>query len=342
MAINRRNVLLGTGAALALGLAAPKIQAQSAKTITVVFPHPGAIQHFPIHAGIGEGYFKEEGINVRIEVVDGSGLILQALAAGQAQIGHPGPGPLLAARSNKLEAVFIYNHFAKSQMGLFVEEASEFRKPADLKGKVIGVGTADGAEVAFVRPIFKELNMVEGKDYEFLIVGDGGMATAAFLRKDIDGYVGAFADAAILKMRGAKLREITPEKNLNLFGNGYVTTTAFLAENRDVIEGFGRAIVRATHFAMNPANTDAVLKHTAVANPQEGEDRAFAAALLESARERVTPAIKGKGWGYNHPEQWAQWHESLLATGVLKQPLANLDKAYTNEFVEVWNKSKGQ
>ncbi|TCK30842.1 NitT/TauT family transport system substrate-binding protein [Ancylobacter aquaticus] len=315
----------------------PHAQAQELTRVTVVFPHPGAIQHFPIHVAIGEGYFKQEGLDVHVEAVDGSGQVLQALAAGQAQIGHPGVGPTLAARANGVDVLFIYNHFAKSQFGLVVKEEAAYKVPADLKGKIIGVGTADGAEVSFTRNIFDDLGWKEGTDYTFLSVGDGGMATAAFMRGDIDAYAGAFVDSAILTLRGMKLREITPDKYLGFFGNGYVTTRAYIEKNPKVIEGFGRAIVKATIFAMNEANTDTVLKHTTAGNPQEGEDKAFAAALLQSARARITPTIPGKGWGYNHPEQFVLWHEALVKTGSLKAPLPDLDKAYTNQFVDIWN-----
>ncbi|WP_428031634.1 ABC transporter substrate-binding protein [Ancylobacter sp.] len=320
-----------------ISAAAPPAQAQELTRVTVAFPHPGAIQHFPIHVAIGEGYFKQEGLDIRVEAVDGSGQVLQALAAGQAQIGHPGVGPTLSARANGVDVLFIYNHFAKSQFGLVVKDEATYKVPADLKGKIIGVGTADGAEVSFTRNIFDDLGWKEGTDYTFLPVGDGGMATAAFMRGDIDAYAGAFVDSAILTLRGMRLREITPDKYLGFFGNGYVTTRAYLERNPKVIEGFGRAIVKATLFAMNEANTDAVLKHTTAGNPQEGEDKAFGKALLASARARVTPTIAGKGWGYNHPEQFQQWHDALVKSGSLKAPLPDLDKAYTNAYIETWN-----
>jgi NitT/TauT family transport system substrate-binding protein len=40
--------------------------------------------------------------------------------------------------------------------------------------------------VGFTRAILNDLGMVEGQDYEFLSVGNGGPATAAFERGDIE------------------------------------------------------------------------------------------------------------------------------------------------------------
>ena len=68
------------------------------KTITFVQPSPSAINSFQIYVAIGEGYFKDEGLEVRPQSIDGSGPVLQALASGQAQIGRPGPAPVLKAR----------------------------------------------------------------------------------------------------------------------------------------------------------------------------------------------------------------------------------------------------
>jgi len=310
-------------------------QAQT-KDITVILPNPSAINVFSLHSAIGEGYFADEGLNVTVQAVDGSAPVLQAMAAGQAQIGLPGPGPVLAARSRGEDVVFLYNNYPKSIFGLVVKEESPHQVPADLKGTTIGVGTADGAEVSFVRAILTDAGLSEGEDYEFLAVGDGGMAATAFLRDDVEGYAAAVSDAAIIQSRGLPLREITPEEFLSYFGNGYAALRSYIDENPDVIEGFGRALVRGVEFSMDPANKDQVLEYAKQGNPQEGEDPAFAAALYEAIKNRMTPLDMSHGWGYQPPEHWQIWHESLVEAGDL-EPLPNLEDAYTNEFVETWN-----
>ena len=102
--------------------------AQDLKEITVILPNPSALNVWPMHAAIGEGYMEEEGISVTVQAVDGSSLVLQALAAGQAQIGLPGPAPVLAARARGEDVVFIYNLNPKSIFGVVVRE--EFDVPA--------------------------------------------------------------------------------------------------------------------------------------------------------------------------------------------------------------------
>lgn len=305
--------------------------------LTVVFPNPSAINNYPLHIAIHEGYFADEGLNVKVETVNGSASVLQLLVSGQAQIGQPGPAPLLAARARGEDVVFIYNHFAKSVFGLVVPEDSSAQGPADLKGAIIGVGTADGAEVGFARSILGDSGLKEGEDYEFLSIGDGGTAVAAFVNNEVNAYSAAVSDSAIISARGIPLREITPDPYLEYFGNGYAVTRDFLDGNRDTIEAFGRALVKATKFGLDPANRATTLKHVATANPQESEDPDFADNLLSVVQNRSVPVKEGDPIGYQPPEAWEKWQESLVASGDLAEPLEDLEAAYTNEFVDVWN-----
>lgn len=307
--------------------------------LTVAVPNPSAITWAPLWAAVGEGFFAKEGLELDIQAVDGSGQVLQAMSAGQAQFGTPGPGPLLGARSRGLDVVFMYNLYPKSLFGLLVKDDSGISEIADLKGKVIGVGTADGAEVAFAKAILNAEGMTEGEDFTFLPVGDGGTAAVAFLRDEVSAYAGAVSDAAILAYRGLTLTEITPQEYLGYFGNGFAVLKEYADENPDIVKSFGRALVQGMRFMSDPDNTETALAHMAAGNPSEGEDRAFASALLSAITERVTPTdeYSDRGFGYQPPEHWEAWHRSLLDGGGLEQPLDDLAAAYSNEWIEDWN-----
>ncbi len=115
--------------AFAAGLAAPAA-AQDARQVTFVQPSPSAINSFPVFVAIGEGYFADEGLEVTVESLNGSGPVLQALSAGQAEFGRPGPGPVIAARSRGVDVVFIYNVAARSNFGIVVEERTCAARPS--------------------------------------------------------------------------------------------------------------------------------------------------------------------------------------------------------------------
>ena len=305
--------------------------------IVVAVPNPSAILLLPIVAAQGEGYFAEEGVNVSIEALNGSGAVIQALASGQAQIGNPGAGPLLQARARGVEITNIYRLNPLSSFAIVVPEGAGIASAEGLRGKTIGVGTADGSETAFARSILNEAGLQEGTDYTFLVVGDGGQAAAGFLRGDIHAYAAATNDAAILNARGVKLENITPEKYKTFFGNALAAMSSYLGENRKDVEGFGRALVKGAKWAADPANREALLVHIGAENPQEVEDKEFANALINQIIIRQTPFDPAKGYGYQDHEAWVAWEKSLVASGELKTPLDDLSAVYTNDFINIWN-----
>lgn len=334
----RMGVRLRAGLAAAAALALLPVSlhtaaAQDLKQVTVILPNPSALNVYAMHSAIGEGYMAEEGLDVSVEAVDGSALVLQAMAAGQAQIGEPGPAPLLAARARGEDVVFFYNLNPLSSFGVLVREESNYQVPTDLKGTVIGVGTADGAEVGFTRTILTANGMTEGTDYTFLPVGDGGTAAAAFERGDIEAYAAATSDAAILATRGLKLREITPDEYKSYFANGFAALRSYIDANPDVIEGFSRALTRGMEFSQDPANREKVLQHSAAANPQEGEDAALSDALLDQLLMKQDIGDQAEGWGYQRIEDWEKWQQSLLDSGGLTEPL-DLNEAFTNDYIQ--------
>ncbi|MEM9247549.1 MAG: ABC transporter substrate-binding protein [Pseudomonadota bacterium] len=322
-------------AAAALALTAGGAVAQDLRDITFVQPSPSAINSFPVFVAIGEGFFEEEGLNVTVEAINGSGAVLQALSAGQAHFGRPGPGPLIAARARGVDAVHIYNVAARSNFGIAVPVDSEVQSVEELRGKVVGTGTADGAEVGFARNVMTGAGMSDGTDYEFLTVGDGGPATAAFLNEEIDAYSASTADTAILNQRGMAVRDITPAEFGRFFGNGIATMGDTIRNDRELVEAWSRAFAKGHAFALDDANREAVLAHLAAGNPQEGEDQAFQSALFDAVRSKTIPAEGGEGLGWYPAEVWQEWEDALVAGGEISGPLDDLGAAWTNDFAEI-------
>jgi NitT/TauT family transport system substrate-binding protein len=334
--INRRTFTASLLAAVpATGLMGTSALAQDLRNITFVQPSPSAINSFPVFVAIGEGFFEEEGLNVTVEAINGSGAVLQALSAGQAHFGRPGPGPVIAAKTRGVDAVHIYNVAARSNFGIAVQQDSDIQSIEDLRGKVIGTGTADGAEVGFARNVMSGAGLTEGEDYQFLTVGDGGPATAAFLNGEIDAYSASTADTAILNQRGMAVRDITPAEFGRFFGNGIATMADTIANDRELVEAWSRAFAKGHAFALDDANRETVLAHLAAGNPQEGEDKEFQSALFDAVRSKTIPTDEAPHLGWYPAEVWQEWEDSLVAGGEIEAPLEDLSAVWTNEFAAI-------
>lgn len=300
--------------------------------VTLIVPNPSAVNWYNVCVANGQGFFAEEGLKVTVEALDGSGAVLQAMAAGQALFGAPGPVPLLAAAERGEQFVGIFNHYATTVFGLVVEEGSGFTTAADLRDKVIGVGTAEGAEVGWARGILLEAGLVEGTDYEFLPVGDGGQATAAFERGEVVAYAAGVPDIGIMEARGLVLNDITPDNYKLFYGNMYGVQASTIAEQPELVQAFVNALVKGSAFGQDPANFDAVLADCAIQNPEEGSEPDLAAAILRVVLVHTTP-LGGVDYGYYDMAGWEFIQQVALDGGSIAAA-QDLNAIFTNQFVE--------
>ena len=302
--------------------------------LTVVIPFPSGAVFYPLFVAKEKGWFAEEGIEVTVEPVDGSGATIQQLSAGQAQVAVPSPGPFMQAVARGENLRSVYTLYQSNVFSVQVPADSDIESLADLEGKTVGVSALDAGEVPFVKAALKEEADLDEGDYELLAVGDGGQAVVALERDDVDAYASAFVDVAIMKLRGVELRNILPEDFQNFFDTVFVFDGDFVEENPDVIEGFGRAIAKGTVWGLeNPAG---VVDITSKDFPEEAEDKEFTQALVEetSALYELPEEADGQ-WGYAVPEFVERYMSFLVEQGELEEEVDT--DVFSNEHVDAYN-----
>jgi NitT/TauT family transport system substrate-binding protein len=302
--------------------------------LTAVIPFPSGAVFYPLFVAQENGYFAEEGLDVTVEPVDGSGATLQQLAAGQADIALPSPGPFMQAVARGENLKSVYTLYQSNVFGVQVPAESEIQSLADLEGKTVGVGALDGGETPFVKAALSEEAGLEEGDYELLAVGDGGQAVVALDKGDIDAYAAAFVDTAIMRLRGVELRNILPEDFQNFFDAVFVFDGDFVDENEELIEGFGRAIAKATVWGED--NAAAVVDITSKAFPEEAEDKEFTQALVEETQTLYELPEEADGqWGTAVPEFVERYMDFLVDQGELEEPVD--PDVFVNDHVEAYN-----
>ncbi|MBE1207415.1 ABC transporter substrate-binding protein [Aminobacter carboxidus] len=326
--LTRRTLFGAAIGATVLAVGLTGAQAQT-KDVTVVLPGSSALAWYPMIVAKQQGFFAEEGLNVSIQSLDGSGAVIQAMEAGRAEFGAPGPGPALNAHARGADIKYFYNLFSRGLFVLAGERGDNLGGAGDLKGKQIGVSTSDGAEVSFTRSALASVG-VKPEDYKFVTIGQEGMAVTAFQRDTIHAFAASFTGIAVLKDRGVDIVDLTPP-GLKLFGNGLAVRGSIYRDNPEMVAAFTRAIHKASLWGQK--NSEGVLDDGETYNPQEIERREYARALLASVIEQYKP-FEGNALGFLPEDGWQAWHESLLATKELDKPIADLSAIYTNEFVE--------
>lgn len=330
---------LAAGALLLAGCSSPSTDSPAAEdsqsgadhgALTVAMVASACLPLFPTYVAHDAGLFEKYGVTVDIQPVNGSAAVLQAMLADQADIGTPGATPLIFSVAEGSAVRYIANTMPGGSFSLITLADRGIDDAADLAGATIGVSTADGGEVAFLKSVLAASGLQEG-DYEVLVVGEGGQAVAGFSRGDIDAFAAAPDGVATLMTTGLEIVDVTGTSAAHMFGNGLAATDALIADRPEAVQAFWNAYRDAVK--LGNSDPELVLETCAKYQPQEVEDPEFAEAMLK-AFEKSQTSVDGSPFGTNNPEHWEQIVADLVANGELEEGAVEIDDLFTNQFLE--------
>lgn len=308
---------------------------QSLREITFLIPFPGATSYPPPYLAQELGYFAEEGLDVVVEAADGSGAVVQQLAAGNVVVGDAGIGSLAQAAGEGQDLVSVYVKTHRTPFELVTLADSEFQAVSDLEGAQIGLASATGGEVPVLRAALAENGIDPDTDVELVAVGDAGPAAVALERGRIAAYMSdKFSMIEVkdqLDVRSLDLADLE-----NYPADVLVFDRDTVENDPDLVVGIGRAHAKAAEFSFaNPEATMAILQELVpdqITDP-EGLDMTF--LELQMSIDEPPAEVNGQ-WGAAAPGVIAAYMEFLLEQGELNEEV-NPEEVYTDEFVEEFN-----
>ncbi|XPP27146.1 MAG: ABC transporter substrate-binding protein [Leucobacter sp.] len=103
------------------------------------------------YIALDEGYFAEEGLEVKMEAMQNAAAIVPGVLNGQVQIGQGAVPPIVSAASQSLPLVIVGNAANVPQdadadpMAILVKAGSDIRSPKDLEGEIVAVNALQAA-----------------------------------------------------------------------------------------------------------------------------------------------------------------------------------------------------
>jgi ABC-type nitrate/sulfonate/bicarbonate transport system substrate-binding protein len=229
-------------AALALLLAPLPSRAETVLQVGVV---SRTIFYLPIWTAIQQGFFKQEGLDVQIEVYDGSDKISDDLRTGAKQIGINSIENLMAEayRGGSLRLIAA----TAQRPPHFIIAQPEIKSLADLKGKTIGVVSMKEGTTFFVADMARAGGFALS---DVKVEAVGGSPTRARLLRErkIDAGLQPYplsyeADAAGFSNLGP-IAKLVPDYQFT----SVVVDEAWARANRAAVVGFLRALRRGTDY----------------------------------------------------------------------------------------------
>jgi NitT/TauT family transport system substrate-binding protein len=283
------------------------------------------IQFAPLYVAIDKGYFKDAGIELEFDYsleTDAVSLV----GANNLQFAVVSGEQVLLARAQGLPIVYIAAWYQQYPVEVASKADQGLLKPADLKGRKIGLPGLFGANYIGLDALLFSAGLSE-KDVTLDSIGfNQVVALAADREQAVSVYT--TNEPVQLEAQGYKLNEIRVADYVQLASNGLITNENTISKDPELVRKMTSAFLKGL------ADT--------IANPDEAYtiSKKYVPDLAKSTestqKEILTRSIelwKTDRLGYSSPQAWQNMQDTLVKMGLLKQAL-DVNKAFTNQFIQ--------
>jgi NitT/TauT family transport system substrate-binding protein len=314
LTITRRAALAATVAAFAAPAAA-QAPLNLRMTLDWRFEGPAAL----FVNGLDKGFFQAEGINLTVDVGNGSREAIPRVASNTYDLGFGDVNSLIRFRDENptvdVKAVYmVYDRPPFSIVGRKSRGVTTDIK--SLEGKKFGAPAADAAYAQW--PIFKAVNNLDDSKMRFENVGFP-VREPMLASGEVDAVFGFSNSSYInLKARGIPVDDISlllmSDYGVQLYGNVIMVSPKLMAENPDAVRRFLRALTRSIQDTVkNPDGAiDSVIKRNDVAKRDVELER----LKMTLDMNVTTPWVKANGIG---GIDQARWNAALDQIGLTFQ-----------------------
>jgi NitT/TauT family transport system substrate-binding protein len=279
-------------------------------------------QYAPLYVAVDKGYFAEEGLNIEFDYsfeTDGMALV----GANEVPFAIVGGDQVILARAQDLPVVYILEWYQRYPIAVVSKAAAGIAEPADLVGRSVGLPGFFGASyVGYVGLLLANDIAQDAVD-----AVDVGFTQVETLLSDQAEAVVVFANNEPIQLAnmGEDINVIQVADYIDLVFNGIITNEETIANNPELILGFTRAMLRGLDDTL--ADPDEAYEISKKYVEGLGDDRK---GVLEASLE----LWDAETLGYTEAATWERTQQILLEMGLLDEPVADLQAAYTNEFIE--------
>lgn len=281
-----------------------------------------------LYVAEAKGYYREEGLDLKIE--EASGSVLPRVAEGKADFGISFQEEVTFARMSR-EAIPVVSIGAIVQhntSGLASLKEKGIRSVADLEGKRYGSWgyEVEGAMIAALMERYGS----DPDTVETITIGEADLLTVIERMADFAwiyyGWDGIAAEQRGADLNFIPLRELDPM--LDYYTPVIITSESLIGAQPDLIERFMRATARGYQRAMeDPAEAAEILLESA---PE------LDGTLVRASQEWLKDEYQADAahWGWQDKKVWEDYSRWLFEHGLIDRMPA-VEKAFTNRFIPV-------
>jgi NitT/TauT family transport system substrate-binding protein len=272
--------LLAVAALPALGPAQPK----PLRPWTLILDFVPTGEYIPHYTALEKGWYRDEGLDVKIVRGQGSGDTVKRIAAGQGEVGIADMSALIAARANtdvKVKGIALW--YRRPPHGVFVRADSPIKTPKDLEGKKLAISAGNSHQILW--PVFEKLSGLKPGSVTWVTMDAASMPPS--LIRGVTDAVPFFV------VHEARIRKIAKQQNvdlrllsawadlgLDLSSTSLVAREESIAKDADGLKAFLRATLKGADYAFRGKHYDEGVGYLLKHHPEVDPDGALGAAQV--------------------------------------------------------------
>ena len=240
-------VLLGAcGGATAPAPTSPSVAASVTPLVTTkVRASYGNISpaNFAPFAAQEGGYFKQNGLDVELQLIESGSKSMAALLANQVDIASLGGTETMSAFVGGADVFAAALFVPVSPWALYVP--ASYKDPSDLKGKTLGIVTKGGSSEVALLACLKQINIDPSKDVTIQAIGGVPALASAMISGAVYAGPGHPPDTTVLTKAGFKVAVDLAKQKVPATDNAMVTTRTYANANKTAVQRYVDSLVQA-------------------------------------------------------------------------------------------------
>ena len=240
-----------------------------------------------------KGFFKAKGVDLGYVPGGGGGDAIRNLLAGTADIAFTDPGSFFAALDKGAKLRAIYNIYPQNVFNVVALKSSNIARPADLKGKTIGVYSLASGTRQNLQVLLHQVGLTEA---DVTVQVTGLLNFAPLMRGQVDATAATDTGLYVGLERGLKDFNVIEVKDyLNVPSDFFVVTEEGYQKRKDVLRRFLAAYRDSAAWMI--ANPEEAAK-IAVTRTINGKDEAVNLGIIKlrnASSISATTAKRGLG-----------------------------------------------
>lgn len=183
-----------------------------------------------------KGFFRAQGIDVVYMPGTGGGDAIRNLLSGQADVAFTDPGSLYAALDKGEKLRVIYDIYPQNIFNVVALKSSGISKPADLKGKKIGVYSLSSGTLTNLQLLLNQAGLT---DKDVTIVVTGLLNFAPLMQGQVDATAATDTGLLVARAKGVgDVNVIEVRNSLNVSSDIFVVREETFQQKKDVLKRF--------------------------------------------------------------------------------------------------------